>query len=185
MLKLRFITWNMGDSKKSLQQWEKELQTTEEWRTLFDTTNGADVIVLSTQEDHRAASLPEAVAKTLLVDWMVHTSVVKGPLDVLNKPFTIKLFVFVRPDAPAHTVDEASVCFQKQLTFCSKGTAGIALTFGTNQIVLMGSHFPIKPKEADLGYQRRIQAINTSLRSVFDRLHDDEAENVVFFGVVT
>lgn len=181
-MKLRFVTWNMGDSKKSRQQWENELSKTKEWRKLFD-ADDFDLLVLSTQEDHRAQTLPEAVSVALLPNWAVHRSIVKGPLDVLKKPFTVKLFVFVRPGGlPQYTVKEANICFQKQFGFCSKGTAGIALTFnGENQLIFMGSHFPIVPKDADLGYNRRIKAINTSLRSVFDQLHDNDVSNVVAF----
>lgn len=181
MLKLRFATWNMGDSNQNKQQWMNELSTKEEWRNLFD-PNAADVIVLCTQEDHRADTLPEALVSSLLSGFNVETSVVKGPLDVLKKPFTVKLFVFTRPGLDVRSTNEAHVCFQKQLTFCSKGTAGVALNFaGGNQLLLLGSHFPIAPKEADLGYQRRIRAIDNSLRSVFNALFDPNARNVVAF----
>jgi len=179
MSNVRFITWNMGDNSKSKQLWLSELTQKPEWASLFD-PDTADVIVLSTQEDHRADSLPEALASSLLSGWNVHTSIVKGPLDVLKKPFTVKLFVFTRLNRDDYSVREAHVCFQKQLTFCSKGTAGIALNFADgNQLVLMGSHFPISPKEEDLGYQRRIKAINTSLRNVFDQLALTNRRNVV------
>lgn len=181
-LKLRFVTWNMGDNNKNKLQWINEVSTQQQWSDLFD-SNAADVIVLSTQEDHRAESLPEALASSLMSGWAVHTSVVKGPIDLLKKPFTVKLFVFTRPGVHDYTVSEAHVCFQKQLTFCSKGTAGIALNFAGAgaELLLMGSHFPIAPKEADLGYQRRIRAIDSSLRFVFDQLHDPNVANVAAF----
>lgn len=192
-MRIRFITWNMGDNRKTREEWLLEFGKS--WKNLLDPREipdkaGSeeptkyDMLVLSVQEDHRNDSkmgqFAEAVSDFITAiepTTRIQSSVVNGPPDVFKRPFSVKLYVFlINGEA---TFKTAGICFKKTLGYCSKGTAGISVDTPNGQIVLMGSHFPVSVKEADLGFEKRVAAIRTSLRKVFHRLLNPSAKNVV------
>jgi hypothetical protein len=193
-MRIRMLTWNMGSNRKTESEWLDEMKKTWALATDADCTAKQpltkwcfDVLAVTVQEDYKGTKygrFPDAIGAFLgPAEWEMHTSIVEGPPDVLNKPFTVKLYVFVnKARMPVGTTfSTAGLCLQKQLKFfCSKGTAGVSMNVpGKGQVIMMGSHFPIKTKEKDLGYQNRIIAIKESLNGVFNKLRRTDAPNTV------
>lgn len=202
-VKIRMITWNMGLNKKTKTEWKAELDqvwalgegcSTSPVRPNTNAETCFDLLVVVTQEDWRGKNhggFVNAIHENLIssgdTSWVSQCEVVLGPPDVFNQPFTVRLCCFYRnqPGQPFYgaQLQKAQVCHKKVLkAFCSKGTAGIALNVpNAGQLILMGSHFPVSPKQASMGYEARVQAIQKSLAAVFGRLRTSfpDAPNVV------
>ncbi len=191
-MKIRFVTWNMGDNKKTEDEWLSEISKSWSLTTATNETEEKcdlpfskwcfDMLVVTVQEDYRGGRFLDSVSRFLGPEWVVQKSVVNGPPDFLKQPFSVKLYVYAKrnilPDGTQFNT--ASVCFKRALTFCSKGTAGVSVEIpGKGQIILMGSHFPVEPKKLDMGYQARVEAIQSSLKGVFSSLRNPDAPKVV------
>lgn len=190
-LRIRFVTWNMGDNKKTPSEWENELSKM--WALTgcdtypFASNNCFDILAVTVQEDYNGqkyGKFSDMVGKVLNANgnWQIYKSIVAGPPDVFSKPFSVKLYVYINPTLTQQVVVKtASSCHQKQLIFCSKGTAGISLYFPEThgQIILMGSHFPVKPKQLDMGYKQREKAIYESLVDVFNPLKNQASTKTI------
>ena len=185
-LRIRVLTWNMGENRRTAKQWKKELNEKElnkSWEVLLD-TDSFDLLILALQEDNRGLTygrFPDQVREKLGSGWVAKKIASSGPPDGLHKPFTVKLYVYYRPkDLPGVWFDQAAVCFKRVLVYCSKATVGIAINVPSKgQIIAMSSHFPVKTDQADMGYEKRVAAIKTSLQKVFGKLRDDKARNTV------
>jgi hypothetical protein len=179
----------MGKTRKTKEEWVSEMQKT--WALATNGNCSAkkpiskwcfDVLAVTVQEDFRGSKygqFPDAIGIFLGPDeWEIHSSVVKGPPDILNRPFTVKMYVYVNKASmvPGTTFTTAGLCLQKQIKmFCSKGTAGVAMNVpNKGQVILMGSHFPIKTDQTDMGV-----AIRKSINGVFNRLRSPQSPNVV------
>lgn len=194
-MRVRVITWNMGDNKRSEYEWMAEVSKS--WA--LTSVEGAcdaplskhcfDVLAITVQEDFKGRKFgrfPEAVAAFLGNEFESHSSIVDGPPDLLNRPFSVKQYVYINRQYAAERgikFEHAGLCLQKKAGMCSKGTAGVAMNIPNHgQIIFMGSHFPVKVDQLNMGYEKRVGAIQNSLSDVFAKLADPKVDSVAIWA---
>lgn len=167
-LRVRVITWNMGDNQNTLSDWEKELK--ENWNIIIN-HNKYDILLVTLQEDWngRYGKFGEAISNVLPNNFFFYQEKTTGPPDLTGKPFAVKVYAYVRERVKTKSL---KVCLKPVLkVFCAKATVGISLQISDEQqLIFMGSHLPIDTSKEDLGYQKRLKAVKKSLDLVFNKL---------------
>lgn len=175
-LKLRVITFNLGDNKKTQDQWLSELQT---WKELNQMDY--DILSFALQEDFadmlESGHLIKALTMYLENHYMLAVSDSTKPLK-FNEPFSVKAATFVRKDIyaksfiqPTTYIPKKSICLGAGLKrlACTKASVGISVRFGAPynlNYTFIGSHMPIETKTPDLGYQARLDAMNQTINAI-------------------
>lgn len=171
-VRIRVITWNMGEIRLTIDQWKQELLTN--WN--FVTKRDFDLLCLCLQEDSRGkyGKLGDAMGSLLQSEFTMVSNSVEGPPEVTGQSFSVRAYIFARKTIfinPA--IRKNDVCL-KRTVYCTKGTAGVSLIViigGYNvQILLMSSHLPVSTTVEDFGYEERVQAVKKSMESVYDTL---------------
>lgn len=181
---VKVITLNLGENKLTQDKWYAELATS--WDLV--TKKDYDILGVCLQEDWNGnyGHFGNAIAAYLVNEFTVLSEVVEGPPDITQKHFSVKAFLFLRTSKfPNYQSNKHKICLNTKLGFCSKGTAGVSFilqNISTNEpfeFILMSSHFPIDTKVADLGYDKRLEAINTSFYGVYDKLSRNDISKKV------
>lgn len=183
-LRIKILTWNMGDNKKKQDDWLDEIKKS--WSII--TAKDYDVLGLSLQEDWKGTygKMGEAVGQYLDGEFTMVSHAVEGPPDLTKLSFSVRAFLYFRKSIfPTHQVRKNDVCL-KRTVFCSKGTAGLSIIAPAPnnqilQIILMSSHLPIDTKKVDLGYEERIKAVAQTFQEVYDNIVDETVQQRVAF----
>jgi hypothetical protein len=180
-LRIRVITFNLGDNEKTQDQWLDELKT---WKELnrFD----YDILGFALQEDFANflayGHLMQALTMFLSQNgFKLAVSDSTNPLK-FNEPFAVKAALFIRSSifdrsfiAPTAYIAKKSICLGSWLRrlACTKASVGVSIRLGAPymlHLTLIGSHMPIETKKEDLGYEARISAMNQTVNSVVNKL---------------
>lgn len=182
-LRIKILTWNMGDNKKKQDEWLDEIRKS--WSII--TTRDYDVLGLCLQEDWRGVygKMGEAVEQYLGNEFTMVSHAVEGPPDVTKMSFSVRAYLFFRKSVfPTYDVRKNDICL-KRTVFCSKGTAGLSIIAPIDgrivQLILMSSHLPIDTKKEDLGYEERVKAVSRSFQEVYDNIVDETIQQRVAF----
>jgi endonuclease/exonuclease/phosphatase family metal-dependent hydrolase len=178
-LKVRVITWNLGDNEKNQQDWNQEVLKS--WDLI--TNRDYDVLCIAVQEDwnnsSRYGKFGEAIYNVLRDGYVMFTHAVNGPPGATNHPFSVKAFLYVKKGtSQQYLFDSEDVCLQRTL-FCTKSAAGLSLEFRGFQLIFISAHLPIDTKTNDLGYDKRLDAMYETFIDVYDKLVDTKANQRV------
>ncbi len=183
-LRVKILTWNMGDNKKKQEDWLEEIKKSWSIITLKD----YDILGLSLQEDWKGTygKMGEAVEQYLGNEFTMVSHAVEGPPDLTKLSFSVRAFLYFRKSIfPTYQVRRNDVCL-KRTVYCSKGTAGLSIIAQAPnnkimQIILMSSHLPIDTKKEDLGYEERVKAVAKTFQEVYDNIVDETVMQRVAF----
>lgn len=180
-LRLRVLTFNLGENKKSKAEWEQEFA---QWPMLTD--KQYDLLSVALQEDF-ATQLAQGKLRQALTEFMAkqgYAEAVKASTTPakINEPFAVKGVTFVRKDiydsaflAPNNArepyVSTKTLCLGAGLkkVACTKATVGIKTVLGgpySLDYTFLASHMPINTKVDDLGYAERVEAMKQSVAKV-------------------
>jgi len=184
-LKIKVVTWNLGDSKLTQTEWTDEVAKS--WSIV--TAQDYDILCLALQEDSsgKYGKLGDSIAAYLDGDFVVNSNIVNGPPELSGRSYTVKAYIFTRRNKLfSRAVKKNDTCLMRKI-FCTKSSAGIALTFlhnrSTYQLIFIASHLPINTSKEDLGYEERIKAVQKTFNEVYDKLVDlNVAKRVSFWA---
>lgn len=172
--RVRVITWNMGENKKSQLDWAGELR--QNWEII--TKQDYEVLFLTVQEDEGGSAFAKAVEGAI---GKKYDLLIQESTSVPFVKFSIKGLLFTRSTLrPLLSSPKAEkTCLQ---SICTKSTVGMSLLIGEQvQLIFMGSHFPVDTKKADLGFDERVKAGEKSLTKVFNQLRDPKKTRFAAF----
>lgn len=159
-LKIRIVTWNLGDNKKTQSEWMTELE--QKWDVLTK-TDEFHILFLTIQESQKFDTFGKAL-RNRLKDYNIFSASSKL---LAPAKFYVHSYVFFhhKLNIGPENVSRASTCLK---TFCTKSTTGLSIDKNGVELIFMGSHFPVNPKDKlTLGNEERIQAAKKSLKDVF------------------
>lgn len=202
-LKIRMITWNMGDNKNTASGWMENL------RELFERTAGEtcvskpfhrecfDILVVALQEDYSTENqygygkigdmildlLNEDLTGTQNKKWnMTSYETIGSP----TEPYTVKLLIYIKTEYVSISINKEKICLKGidiwNKGVCTKGTVGIALSNKKNKIVFMNSHLQMNRKSKSFGYNARVDGMISSIKNVLSKLDTDRKNLVVLWA---
>ncbi len=168
-LKVKIITWNMGDAKLTRDEWQKELIRS--WEII--SKRDFDILGICLQEDSTGSygKFGETVADALADEYTWASNSAMGPPTVgKTGSFAVKAHLFIKKSKNIqYKVTKADTCLSRTV-FCTKITVGISLQTPGFQFILMSAHLPVDSSRDDLGYAERVKAVNQSFSKVYDKL---------------
>lgn len=184
-IRVKILTWNMGDNRKKKEEWADEIKKS--WSII--TIKDYDVLGLCLQEDNRGqyGKMADAVAEYLQSEFVAVNHAVEGPPEISKLGFSVRAFLYLRRSMfTNYSVRRNDICL-KRTVFCSKATAAVSVIAPLDghvvQIILMSSHLPFDPKRDDLGYPERIKAVGQTFSEVYDNIVDESvSERVAFWA---
>lgn len=182
-LRVRVVTWNMGDSKYEVDEWKTDLQ--QHWS--FITQKDFDVLAVCLQEDARGklGKLGDTIGALLQPEFTMVSNSVEGPPDVSKQHFSVRAYLYLRKTIFVNCSTRKNDVCLKRTVFCTKGTAGVSVICprpgNIVQIILLSSHLPVNTSVEDLGYEERITAVRKSMESVYDALVDSSVPKRLAF----
>jgi hypothetical protein len=182
-LRVRVVTWNMGDSKYELNDWKQDLQTN--WT--FITQKDFDVLAVCLQEDARGklGKLGDAIGALLQAEFTMVSNSVEGPPEISRQHFSVRAYLYLRKSIFVNCSTKKNDVCLKRAVFCTKGTAGISVLCPLPgkffQLILLSSHLPLNMGVEDLGYEERIAAVKKSMETVYDALVDNSVQQRLAF----
>lgn len=183
-INVKVLSWNIGINQNTPDQWKSIIK---EWPEL--TNKNYDILFLALQEDYNESSKYGQLGQTVcdyLYDYNCYKYTVDGPpfnqLSQKQMPFSVKSFVFTKKSLGVPKISKQQTCFQSKLSICTKATAGISVEFTGHNFIFMSSHLPFKPSATDLGYSKRVQAMEQSVKWVFNKLRNNTPYTAFWAG---
>lgn len=156
-IRIRIITWNMGSNKKTLDEWNTDINT--KWNIITNKTD-YDVLVVNVQENHEENSkfgkFGDAIAQ-VLHDSHLYQKKYQNPL--INKlgNFTVSMYVFIPIALKPKTKKSDTLCLSTP--HCTKSSVFIEINIGQIPFIFIGSHLPVSGKnKLDYGLDKRNKA---------------------------
>ena len=181
-IKIRMISWNMGENKKTLKEWINELN---QWEIINNIKNKYDIIIVGLQENWNGqyGKFNKAL-HTILNEYVHLENKTRGPPDIINKPFAVQLNVYIKPKLLPQSFtyyQKKSICIKPTFFFfCRKATVGISIIINNDtQLILMTSHLPFNYRLDDFGYNERTDAIDKSIQNVLNPLLYTQKDNLM------
>lgn len=183
-LRVRVVTWNMGDNQKSRRQWEKELV---QWDGLFsDKQNSFDILLVTVQEDQSNDTFGSAIENSFDGRFVKFKVSSKSLSLGKHTKYFVHSYIFVKTNFLVQKRDVSvvdSLCLKQKFKVCTKSTTGIALSMDNLEIVFMGSHFPVDPQNTkDMGYAERIRAADSSFKDVYVPMVKGKPKFIAFWA---
>lgn len=184
-LRVKIITWNLGDNKLTQAEWLDEIKKS--WSII--TVKDYDVLGLCLQEDSRGkfGKLAEAIAQFLGPEFSVASDSVEGPPEISKLSFSVRAYLYLRKSIFRNpSIKTQDACLARAV-YCTKSSAGVSVIAVIDgkilQILLISSHLPINTKKEDLGYAERIAAVKRTFEEVYDKIVDRTIpQRVAFWG---
>lgn len=183
-INVKVLSWNIGINQNTPDQWKHIIQS---WPELIN--KDYDILFLALQEDYNENSKYGQLGQTIcdyLYDFNCYKYTVDGPpfnqLSKKQMPFSVKAFVFTKKILGIPKINKQQTCFQSKLSICTKATAGISVEFPNHNFIFMSSHLPFKPSSTDLGYSKRVQAMEQSVKWVFNKLRNNKPYTAFWAG---
>jgi len=183
-LRVKILTWNMGDAKLTQDEWQKELIRS--WEII--SKRDFDILGICLQEDSAGSygKFGQTVEAALADAYVSVSNAVIGPPTVGKiGSFAVKAFLFIKKARNIqYDIAKADTCLSRTV-FCTKSTVGISLVTRKDasnagfQFILMSAHLPVDTSQDDFGYSERIKAVDKSFRRVYEKLVDQGVQQRV------
>jgi endonuclease/exonuclease/phosphatase family metal-dependent hydrolase len=183
-MKIRVLTFNLGDSSELTEQEWDELLEDKSWDPLVRKTIKNTIIIVSTQEDVQKQFLLKAIGKRLEETHKIYRTISKSS-QLLSKT---KLFNIGLLLAVPKNMDHGSEYEQNIVRHGSMGTklfntkASLVMEADIDGIALtiVSSHLPVEPKKADMGYSLRAKAAQEIVEHF--KKNDRDARVILWMG---
>lgn len=175
-LRVRVVTWNMGDNKKSHYEWAGELRS--QWEVLTKEQD-FDILFVTVQEAQASDTFGKALAGQLKKNYDMFKTSSKTLAPV---KFYVHSYAFFHRTlyVQSEDISRKTTCLK---TVCTKSSTGLAVDMDGIEFVFVGSHLPVNPKDKQtLGYNERVAAARKTLENVYYPLIANKERTVSFWA---